>query len=127
MANAKISGEVTQNAGAILYADVRDQDHNSITQAALTSIIWTLFDHSTGTPTPVGGYENQPLTIANVVYDTPQSPPTGITTTYNFRHIIPAAALTQNIKYRVEYKFSPAAGEPFILIAELTVTPTYID
>ena len=119
-----IKATVWEDGGAALMARVVGNSATAITQAAITSISYSVFDLSGTTPnTAITGYSAVSLTVADVVYDTLQTDArwTADSTGYNFRHDIAAAVFaTGGHRYRIEYKFTPATGSVFWLVYEIT-------
>lgn len=129
MSTTLLSGTVTQKSGAVLTARVQDQDGTDLVQSSLSSITYTIFDNSVPTlPEALSGYTDLPLVITSVVYNSLQTPSGGgLTSQYNFRHILAAAAIADTIPLRVEYKFVPTSGEQLIIAFNLQVIPMYTE
>lgn len=120
-------GQVLEGSPAVFMAQVRGQSAALITQASITSISYRVWNLTTGDEVnvdPEGSSSsgsqttNDPLTVSAVVFDTLQTD-AGWTKDqygYNFRHTMPAAAFPDgNVRYKVEYKFTPTSGEAFFL------------
>lgn len=89
-----------------------------ITQASLSAITCKVYN-STGTLVT-----SPTVTISSAVYDTLQTSDvrwTRDTTGYNFLFTIPATAFPLPGYYRVEFKFTPSAGDPFHLVVRVHV------
>lgn len=116
----KILGFVWEDGGGTVLARAVGQDAVAITQASLTSVAWKAFDESGATrDTPVA---NGTLTIADDIFDTLQTDPrwTLDDDGYNVRHEIAATVFSAGDHiYRVEYTFTPATGQVFIMVAEM--------
>lgn len=87
-----------------------------IVQADISSIQCTVTDTLDGSET-----YDAALTVSAVVYDSLQTPAiwTADGTGYNFRHTVPASALPNGGRvHRIEYRFTPASGEPFYLVVD---------
>ncbi len=89
-----------------------------ITQASLSAITCKVYNN-------VGTLVTSPtVTISSSVFDTLQTTDsrwTRDTTGYNFLFTIPAAAFPSVGLYRVEFKFTPATGDPFHMVVRVHV------
>lgn len=121
-----ITGEFRQKSVGILYGLVKDASGTPLTRADITGVVYTAFNNTAGSsPVALGGYENAPLDVSQVIFDTPLEIPDGNGATYNFRHIVSSAVTAGNFPLRLEYKFALASGDQFILAATATVVPSY--
>lgn len=109
---------VWEDGGATCMARVTGQDAANITKASITSIGYSAFDsEATG-----AAVDTAALTVASVVFDSLQTDArwTKDAPGYNFRHEVPASALTTgNHTYIIEYMFTPATGEVFWVLFSL--------
>ncbi|QNN23513.1 hypothetical protein HED60_14930 [Planctomycetales bacterium ZRK34] len=120
MPNAEIpKATIFEDSGAICMARVLGNAGTAITQASLNSIECSVFnqaDTSTAVTEPS-------ITIADVVFDTLQTSDPRWTeddTGYNFLIAVPATAFPAGgATYHVEFKFTPASGEPFHIVFEI--------
>lgn len=102
-----------EDSGIILMARVIDGDGNNIQIANISSIIYSVRDKANSA---VDLAANSPLTVAEHVFDVPQTPEiwTADTHGYNFRYDAVASEIADGDKtYRFEFKFQPASGQPF--------------
>jgi len=116
------NGSVWEDAGSTLMSRVIAPDGSALQQADATSIAYCLYK---GTETTVT--TSSALTVASVVYDTLQTDAiwTKDSTGYNFKHVISSSTLSDpNTVYRAEYWFTPASGEVFPVVFELTTEAT---
>jgi hypothetical protein len=116
-------GYVIEDGGASFMSRVVGNAGVNITQSVITSIAVKVFDVDSDTP-DTATY-SATLTVSAVVFDTLQTDArwTEDATGYNFRHDMPASAFpTGEHKYRVEYKFTPATGEVFWVLFDVTAT-----
>ncbi len=110
------------DSGVTLMARIQGSDAANITQAAITTIAYDVYDLGSSTPTVALGASVAELTVADVVFDTLQ---TGSrwdadSTGYNFKHVVAATTLANGgNKYGVKYTFTPASGEPFLVEFEI--------
>jgi hypothetical protein len=116
-----IRAKVWEDGGATIQARITKAGSN-IAQATLSTItygVWDVTDPDSPTVTVAAG---QSVTIASTVFDTLQ---TGSGwdrdgTGFNFQHTLPATSFPTGGKtYRVEYKFTPASGQVWWVVAEL--------
>ena len=116
------------DTGQTLMARIQGSDAANITQAAITSIAYDIYDLSSSTPGTALGDSVAALTVADVVFDTLQADSRwdADSTGYNFRHTVAASTLgTGDHKYGVKYTFTPAAGEPWLLEFEIWAKKAY--
>lgn len=121
-----ITGAIFEDAGATILARITGHAGSPITQASLSSIAYKVFDRSGADPDTAT--QTGTLTISTVVYDALQLDArwTVDASGYNFLHAAPAAWFPDaSHRYRIEYKLTPAAGEIFWVIAEITTKPIY--
>lgn len=101
-----------------------------ITQSVIDTVEWSCWSYDTEEAAIAGSdgtaiLEDQPLTVANVVFDTLQTPvwwrrdQAG----FNFYAPIPSTAFPEPGWHRVEITFTPAAGEPWTLAIKVQVLP----
>jgi hypothetical protein len=92
-----------------------------IVQADITAITYSIWDATEAEWSEVAGHQDQPVTVADAVFNTPQvdSRWTKDATGYNFRHTPPVGATPPfpepDRDYRLYYTFTPADGEPFVV------------
>lgn len=116
-----IKSMIYEDAGASLMARVVGTNGSNIVQADISSISCAVFVNGTSVATPS-------ITVSTVVFNTLQTDArwTLDTTGYNFRHDAAASVFsTGATAYRVEYKFTPASGEVFFVVFELTTLNVY--
>lgn len=118
-------GEAFEDGGATLLARVQGWNAADIVQSDISSIQYAVTDRTSGaaviSPTA--------LTVSDVVFNTLQTDARWSVDAegYNFRHTIPATALpTGDHVFRVEYKFTPASGEVFFLVFDVTAIGIYM-
>lgn len=121
-----VRGECVQGSGQPNYALLKFDDGSLITQADIASITWTLFNADSDPPTADPGYEDETALVSQVIFDELQTHPLN-GRPYNFKHVLPAAALSAPNNWRIEYLVTPNDGEPFIAIFLLSTTRTYTD
>lgn len=113
-----ITGTGFPGSGHTVYGLVQGAAGANVTQASISSIAWSvtrIADDSEETETESGS-----LTIASVVFDTPQDSdddpriPSGQTA--NFIATINATAFPvagRGLRHRITITFTPATGQPF--------------
>ena len=114
-----IKASVWEDGGATCMARVAGADGANITQASLSTITVTIFNRRTKAEI----VSVASLTVANVVFDTLQTDARWSldSSGYNFRHTVAASSLaTPGIVHAVEYKFTPATGQVFWVVFDLT-------
>jgi len=114
-----ITGVVWERSGVSLMARIVGQDAQNITQSALVSISFKIFDLAV----PEAAKSSGTLTVSSVVFNTLQTDTrwTKDATGYNFRHDVGATAFSGGTKdWRIEYLFTPSGGAaPFWVVFEL--------
>lgn len=118
-------GEAFEDGGATLLARVQGWNAIDIVQSDISSIQYAVTDRTSGASVIAA----TSLTVADVVFNTLQTDARWSVDAegYNFRHTVPASALpTGDHVYRVEYKFTPAAGEVFFLAFDITALGIYM-
>lgn len=109
------SETIFEDTSLTVMARIKGNAGTNITQASLSSITCRSYDSSdTLVVSPT-------VTISSSVFDTLQTEDddprwTKDSTGYNFAFTIPAAAFPSPQLYRVEFKFTPAVGDPFFLV-----------
>lgn len=113
-----------EGASVALMARVSDIDAALITQASVASIAYSVIDKPvSGTPTVI--VDAAALTVANVVFDTLQTPAawTKDTTGYNFRYDAPPSEMPDgNSTYRFEFVFTMADATITVAAFEVKTT-----
>jgi hypothetical protein len=115
---------VFEDGAATCMARIRGADGALITIVSISTITCKVFNLRVGgaaTATPT-------VTVATAVFDALQTDPrwTKDATGYNYRHVIAASILSgPNQVYRIEYLFTPASGEPFFVLYEITTIPVF--
>lgn len=102
-----------EDSGISLMARIVGVNSTNITQAELSSVSYSVYD--TASPS-TGLVVGSVLTTSAVVFDTLQTPAAWNTdvTGYNFRYDVASTELPAGSKkYRIEFKFTPASGQPF--------------
>lgn len=114
---------VYEDCEAVLIARLIGLDGSLVTQAALASIAYKVFDLDDGNRLVTSG---APL-IASTVYDTAQSDASWpYSDGYNFRWIAPAACFpTGGHLFVVEIVFTTATGEKFAVVFACYARPLY--
>lgn len=129
MANpSPIQAVALRNSSPVLFARVVDSEGNNITQAALSTITYSVYLLDKDWPedrdnrTAVSGHSAASVTIATSVFDTLQTDDDRWdvdTTGYNFRHQIDVssnACLTvAGRRYLVEYTITPTSGQAIVV------------
>lgn len=134
MSTGVIQGRAIARSGTALLARVTNASAANVTQSSLSAISYQVRDIEAATSGSVHS-----LTISDVISDTLQ---TGNgwdqdTTGYNFRVVLPATSFvwTPEIdaqknpiprRFQVDVKFTPATGEPFIVVFGVWVSPVWI-
>jgi len=115
-----IRGSAYEDGGASIMARITGTDGANITQADVSTITCTVYDSSgTSVATPT-------VTVATSVFDTLQTDSRWSvdTTGYNFRFDVAATVMSSgNETYRYEFKFTPASGEVYWVVAEIYCYP----
>lgn len=122
-------GTVPVGGTVACMARVVNQDNTAITQAAVTSITYSVYsiNRASGARTAITGQQAVSLTVANVVYDTYQTDKgwSVDATGFNLRFVVDisaaAAFATVNTSYVVEATITPTSGQvikvPFDVVA----------
>ena len=111
-------GTVLEDSGSVFMARARLASGAYITQAAISTITYRVWDINPTTYTEITAGA-QTLVVASVVFDALQTafPWTKDETGYNFKHEMPAASFPNGKgPYRVEYKVTPVSGQPFFML-----------
>jgi len=129
-----ISGRTISRSGTVLLARVVGANNANITQATLAAIAYQVRDLEADVSGAL-----LPIVIATSIFDTLQTGGAwdADTTGYNFAFTVPASAfawtpeedLAGNPKprrFRVDVRFTPVTGEPFVVPWALWVQPTWI-
>ena len=120
MASATVTkATVFEDGGAQCMARIVGNDAANITQASISSIAMSVFDAVAGG----SAISTRAPVVASTVFDTLQTDARWSTdsTGYNFLDTVLASELpTGGMTYRVEYKFTPASGQVFFVVFELT-------
>lgn len=88
-------------------------------QADISSIKYSVFDTKTNLVVP--GHDDQPVTVADVILDTPLTVAVVSDWKYgslpiNFRHTISGTAFPNApVTYQIEYTITPVVGDPVYL------------
>jgi len=113
-----------EDSGFSLMALLKGTDAENVEQADISSIAYSVYDlSSTGSSTDTGT-----LTVASVIFDSLQTDSRWSTDAvgYNFRWDVPASIVADGAKsYRIEIAFTPASGEVFHAVFEVTTTNLY--
>ena len=118
---------VNKQGTATLLAYIEDDDGDPITQAAISSITYTISAVDEHDPdddaTTVSGHTSASLTVASVVFDTEQKTDARWDVTdhdgkgYNFLHTLDIstnqAFANRGTRWRIRVKFTPASGQVF--------------
>jgi len=124
MGNAMLHDTVVHGGTRTILARVMTwgaEEDTPIVQADISAITYSIYDASEAEWQPVAGHQDQAVTVADCVFNTPQvdSRWTKDATGYNFRHTPPVGSAPPfpepDRDYRVYYTFTPADGEPFVL------------
>ncbi len=88
---------------------------SNISQSDISAVERKIFDADGSTPDTAE--DTSDLTVASVVFDDLQTDDrwTEDSTGYNFRDTVVASLLSSPTRYRIEYKFTGAAGEVFFI------------
>ena len=123
-----IHAAVFQNATATFMARVEDATGQEINQASVASINYSVYELDVNDPTvlnPMSGHDQEPLAIADVVFDSPQTGETWTVDTvgYNFRHELDVsqdeAFTTPGGVYQVRYELLPVTGQKIVFRFQL--------
>lgn len=108
MAAVEVNGECLEDSPAINMGYVVGPAGAALDQADVSSITYAVFDREKGKQITSGS-----LTVADVIFDTLQTPAiwTRDTTGYNFRHDAGPATMPEASRwYRFEYKITLTSG-----------------
>ncbi len=114
---------IWEDGGAFLAARVLGNNGNYITQSAISSITYLVYDITAGAEVATGS-----LTVSSVVFDSLQTDGrwTEDDTGYNFGVAVSASWFSiADHTYRVEYKFTPSSGQVFWVVFELPASAIY--
>lgn len=116
------SAAIFEDTSLTVMARVKGHSGTNITQASISSITCSVYtDNGDETGTLV---TSPSVVVSSAVSDTlvTDDPRWTVDTTgYNFIHTIPSAAFPTPVRHRVEYKFTPASGDPFFLVVKVNV------
>ena len=116
----EITGAAYEDGGTSIMARITGLDGANIVQADVSTITCTVFDaagSSVSTPT---------VTVSTSVFDTLQTDSrwSADSTGYNFRFDGAASVMTApGERYRFEFKFTPASGAVYWVVATVTARP----
>lgn len=105
--------KVNEDSGCVIYhrvlgPDANDDDPDLVTADDISSVAVKVFNVATGAE--VASYTPSVATVL------PASTATLNGVVFNFRYVLPAAALPEGkTKYRVEIKLTPQSGEAYFL------------
>lgn len=114
---------VYEDSGAFLMSRVLGNGGAPITQALVSAITYLVYDVTAGAEVTSGS-----LTISATVFDTLQLDDrwTEDEVGYNFGVAVSASWFSApDHTYRVEYRFTPASGQPFFVVFELISSAIY--
>lgn len=134
---------VREDSGFTIYDLVYGHDGALITQAGVSTIVYSIINTETGTA--VSGHDAQSLTVSAIIFDAAQvgnaafnravdddaslSPAlrTAIKAAgYNYRHQVAATGGPTGGKVNAyDAKITPATGAAFFVSADLTVSPVW--
>lgn len=115
---------VWEDCGATNLGRLVSIDGEYITQAVVASIQREIFDLDSDTPDVA--VDSKALVVADSVFDTLQTDGQWREDVvgYNFRDVVAASILsTGGHNYQVEYLFTPASGEVYMLMFVLPAKP----
>ncbi len=115
---------VWEDCGATNLGRLVGVDGTYITQATVASIQREIFDVDGDTPDVA--VDSSSLVVADVVFDTLQTDArwSEDVVGYNFRDVVAGSILaTGEHHYQVEYLFTPASGEAYMLMYVLDAKP----
>jgi len=112
---------IWEDSGLVCMARVIGEDAENLVQADVSSIDCTV------THLPTGAFTEPDVTVSSAVFNTLQTDSrwTVDSTGYNFRFTVPAASFAKAGKARVEFKFTPASGQPFHVVFDVQVSALY--
>jgi hypothetical protein len=128
---ADIPAQAFKNGTLPLMARVYDQAGQLLTQAAVTSIAYSIYELDDDDPDvrgAVAGHAAVSLTKTDVIFNTLQTDAlwASDTTGYNFRHTPPIGTSQAFAKagrhYLVEYRITPSAAGRHVIIVRLWVS-----
>ena len=116
--NDVIVATIWEDTSGTVFARIRNNAGDYLTQADLSGIVCKVYEGSTLTGTPT-------VTIATSVFDTLQTEADdvrwglidGSATGFNFRFTIPASCFPDPGQYLAEFRFTPTAGDMFVVVA----------
>jgi hypothetical protein len=100
--------EVLEGYPATFRAYVEIDDEAPVLQSDIASINYTVTDLTTNTA--VTGHDTEPLVVADVIYDTLQTP-WSKTGGYNLKFTLPSDAFPEARPYRVKVNIIPTSSE----------------
>jgi len=115
-----IKGSAYEDGGCSIMARITGTDGANIVQADVSAITLAVYD-PTGTvitPAPT-------VVVATSVFNTLQTDSrwTADSTGYNFRYDVAATVMSSPGTYRYEFKFTPASGATYWVVAEVYANP----
>ena len=127
-----IFGTVFKNGTATLMARVLDDQAAPIVCGGIRSAVYSVFlldDEDADARWAVPGHDRVPLTVGDVIFDQLESGPpwdaSEDSAGYNFRHVPDAsrqpAFPIAGRRYLVEYRLTPAAGQPILVRFRINV------
>ena len=125
MANAvDAQGTVFKNGSATLLARVVGADGSAITQADITSALYTINltdEEDEDSWTPISGHDEAVVVVADTIYDALQTDDIWSvdSTGYNFKHVIDRSTYEAfeiaGETYLVEFRLTPASGQVIVV------------
>lgn len=116
-----IKGTCWEDGGCSLMARVVGPTSAAITQAAVSSITCAVFDLDGDSPS--SAVATPSIVVASTVFDTLQTDGRWSvdSTGYNFRYDAAASIFaTGGHRYRFEFRFTPASGQVYWVVFEVT-------
>lgn len=122
MIEAIVTQVIWQGSGCTLMARVLGNNAQAITKASLSALVGKATNLITGTQVSLT------VSAASNVFDTLQTDAywTEDATGYNFRALVPAAAIGAAVRYRCDFTFTPAdESGSWVLPFEIPVKRTF--
>lgn len=131
------SQSIPGKSGALLMTRVLGANAVPMVQADISTITYTVTDLTTGLAVVSAVSVTISSTIFNLLQnDLPWQLATGETTTnlgadglvgYNFKFVLPATALVPSgDRFQVDFLFTPASGQPFVVSFMLPTIKEYV-
>lgn len=123
-----IHGTVFKNGSAVLMARIVDSVDSNITQAAISSISYSVYEIDPCRPdllTLVAGHDGVTAAVSSTIFDTLQTDNawTVDAVGYNFRHELNVstndAFPVAGVSYQVRYELTPGSGQKVIVRFQL--------